>query len=415
MRQIFIIFLLFSTLSFAGENIDIESSSKNTISLDVYQSNGKVLFLYLPSERGFGNGYVPTAQQLAFSGIDVWVADLHESYMISEGRSSIDKFEINDIVEIISIAKTKGYSKVFFITSGRGAKLALRTAFEYQKKYPKSNFISGHIFHSPHLISGAPLLGEEARYIDSAKFSNLPIYIILPQNSTKFLRSKEISNTLKKGGSSVFTHLLRGVSGGFEMRAETSLTETDLKYKSDLTDIYLNATQLMSTVVIPKIVKNISLNKVESKSPLYDPKLIPFQGNPAPPELILSSINDKTIDINDYKGRVVLINFWASWCKPCVKEIPSLVRLYERLSNEPFDILTVNIGEDKKSINEFLNKIKFDLPILLDTNGVAVRDWKVYAYPSNFVLDKQGKIRYAYRGALEWDSDNIVKEFEDLL
>jgi peroxiredoxin len=46
---------------------------------------------------------------------------------------------------------------------------------------------------------------------------------------------------------------------------------------------------------------------------------------------------------------------------------------------------------------------------------VAVRDWKVYAYPSNFVLDKQGKIRYAYRGALEWDSDNIVKEFEDLL
>jgi len=85
------------------------------------------------------------------------------------------------------------------------------------------------------------------------------------------------------------------------------------------------------------------------------------------------------------------------------------------MQSKPFEILTVNIGEDSKVIKEFVNKIKFDLPILMDADGIAVKDWKVYAYPSNYVLDKQGIIRYAYRGALEWDSENIVKTFEDLL
>jgi predicted transcriptional regulator len=85
------------------------------------------------------------------------------------------------------------------------------------------------------------------------------------------------------------------------------------------------------------------------------------------------------------------------------------------MKGEDFEILTVNIGEDKDTINEFVIKVKFDLPILLDKDGIAVNDWKVYAYPSNFILDRYGEIRYAYRGALEWDSDSIVKAIEDLL
>ena len=415
MRLIYIFLLFISTTIYGGESIELDLSSDNIISIDIYPSEGEVLLLYLPSERGFGNGYVPTAQQLAFTGIDVWAVDLHHSYMISKGRSSIDKFDINDLVELVYIADKKGYSKVYFLTSGRGAKLALRTAFKYQQRYPQSKIIAGHIFHSPHLISGSPRLGDDAQYIDSAKKSNLPIYMMLPQNSTKFLRSEEIADILKAGGSSVFTHLLKNVSGGFEMRSESDLTETDLKYKSDLTDIYMRAVKLMSTVTIPAITSNTKLASLEPKSVLYETKLLPFKGSTTPPKLELASILGNTINIKDYKGKVVLINFWASWCKPCVREIPSLVRLRSRMQSKPFEILTVNIGEDSKVIKEFVNKIKFDLPILMDADGIAVKDWKVYAYPSNYVLDKQGIIRYAYRGALEWDSENIVKTFEDLL
>ncbi|MEO1943156.1 MAG: TlpA disulfide reductase family protein, partial [Candidatus Thioglobus sp.] len=303
-----------------------------------------------------------------------------------------------------------------FLTSGRGAKLALRTAFNHQQKYPKSNIIAGHIFHSPHIISGSTSLGEDAQYDDSAMKSNLPIYMIMPQNSTKFLRTEEISNTLKIGGSSVFTHLFRGASGGFERRPEKDLSEEDLRYKRDLSETYMRAIQIMSTVNVPDINRETRLSTSKPKYLLYDPKLLPYKGNKTPPKLELESILGESIDLKDYRGKVVLINFWASWCKPCVKEIPSLVRLKdERMKGEDFEILTVNIGEDKDTINEFVIKVKFDLPILLDKDGIAVNDWKVYAYPSNFILDRYGEIRYAYRGALEWDSDSIVKAIEDLL
>ncbi len=416
MRWFCFLLVLFYSVSYAGEDLEIGLSSGNTISVDSYPSDGEALLVYLPSERGHGNAYVPTVQQLAFLGTDVWVIDLHSSYMIAKSRSSIDKFNIDDLVELVSIAESNNYDKVYFLTSGRGAKLALRTAFNHQQKYPKSNIIAGHIFHSPHIISGSTSLGEDAQYDDSAMKSNLPIYMIMPQNSTKFLRTEEISNTLKIGGSSVFTHLFRGASGGFERRPEKDLSEEDLRYKRDLSETYMRAIQIMSTVNVPDINRETRLSTSKPKYLLYDPKLLPYKGNKTPPKLELESILGESIDLKDYRGKVVLINFWASWCKPCVKEIPSLVRLKdERMKGEDFEILTVNIGEDKDTINEFVIKVKFDLPILLDKDGIAVNDWKVYAYPSNFILDRYGEIRYAYRGALEWDSDSIVKAIEDLL
>ena len=78
---------------------EIDLSSGASINTSIYSSEGETLFLYLPSERGFGKGHIPTVQKLNFYDIDVWIADLHESYMISRTQSSIDKFEVKDIVE----------------------------------------------------------------------------------------------------------------------------------------------------------------------------------------------------------------------------------------------------------------------------------------------------------------------------
>ncbi|MBW5290169.1 MAG: Mobile element protein [Candidatus Ruthia sp. Asou_11_S2] len=130
--------------------------------------------------------------------------------------------------------------------------------------------------------------------------------------------------------------------------------------------------------------------------------------------LKLKSIDGQLLNIKDFDNQVILINFWASWCKPCVKEIPSLVRLQTILKDKPFKILTVNVGESKQEIDAFIKKVKFDLPIMLDHSEQAVKDWGVYAYPSNFLLDKNGKIRYTYRGALEWDAKPIVKTIQSL-
>ena len=407
-------FMLLSSVIFAGEELEVELSSGNNISIDAYVSDGDALFLYLPSERGFGKGHVPTMQQLAFDGYDVWVADLHSSYMVPKYRSSIDRFNIDDLLELIDFAKNKSFKKIFFLTSGRGAQLALKVAYQWQLKNPGSNLLKGHILHSPHLIDGKPSLGNIANYVDIANRSNLPIYMLLPQFGTKYFRGEEIAKQLETGGSSVFIHRLKDVHGGFHMRDVKDLTVVDIKAKDDLSDVYTQAARLMNTVNVSKPLMLNNEIKKPAKVVLSEPVLKPYQGKQNI-KLRLNTFDEKLIDVNEYKDQVVLLNFWASWCKPCVKEIPSLMRLQQQFNQTDFKIITINVGESRKQIIEFMKKVKLELPIMLDTNGKAVKDWGVYAYPSNFLLDKNGVIRYAYRGALEWDSQPIINTIKTLL
>ncbi len=168
---------------------------------------------------------------------------------------------------------------------------------------------------------------------------------------------------------------------------------------------------LMNTVDIPKVMTLKKQTKNSQSLSFDDPVLKPYKGK-SNISLKLKSIDGQLLNIKNFDNQVILINFCVSWCKPCVKEIPSLVRLQTILKDKPFKILTVNVGESKQEIDAFMKKVKFDFLIMLDHSGQAVKDWDVYAYLSNFLLDKNGKIRYTYRGALECDAKPIVKTIQ---
>lgn len=408
------VLVLLSTVIYAGERFELELSSGESISIDGYPAEGDTLYLYLPSERGLTKGYVATAQQLAFENRALWAVDLHSSYMVAPRRSSIDKFNIDDLLELVDYSKQQGFKQLFFIASGRGAQLALKIANQWQSKNPGADYLKGHIFHSPHLIQGRPKLGNEAQYVSIAKASNLPVYLILPQYGTKYFRAEEIINVLKIGGSSVFTHRLKGVNGGFHRRDEKDLSVLSLQAKDALADAYLLASNLLLSIKPPKPLKLKNYDKKIIKFSFSEPELKPYTQQ-HPIDLTLNNLMGEKVSLEQYKGKVVLLNFWASWCRPCVKEIPSLVRLKNNLSQQDFQIITVNVGESKQQIKDFMKKITFDFPILLDDSGVAVKNWGVYAYPSNFLLNRNGKIQYTYRGALEWDSPSILRTISGLL
>ena len=135
---------------------------------------------------------------------------------------------------------------------------------------------------------------------------------------------------------------------------------------------------------------------------------------PAPaPALRLQNLEAKTIDLAQYRGRVVLVNFWATWCPPCRKEFPSLGRVRKLFKPEEFEVLAVNVDEDRATALAFAGSPGF--PILLDTNSKATMTWPIKGLPTSFLIDPQGRLAYSLAGEQEFDDPEVVDAIRDLL
>ena len=112
-----------------------------------------------------------------------------------------------------------------------------------------------------------------------------------------------------------------------------------------------------------------------------------------------------------------MVNFWATYCGPCIKEMPSMARLKQKMADRPFEILAIDMAEEQADIAAFLQRhnIKVNFPILLDMQAEVISSWMVSAVPTTFLVDPQGQIRYALFGAIEWDSDEVLDTINKLL
>ncbi len=117
----------------------------------------------------------------------------------------------------------------------------------------------------------------------------------------------------------------------------------------------------------------------------------------------------------DYRGKVVLLNFWASWCPPCLREMPSMERLREKMAGRPLEIVAVDSAETPVEVNAYLSRMPLGFPILLDPDGSNTRRWKVFALPTSFLLDAEGRVRYVLTGPTEWDEGEALQVIDALL
>lgn len=133
--------------------------------------------------------------------------------------------------------------------------------------------------------------------------------------------------------------------------------------------------------------------------------------------LKLTDLDGRSHDLSEYKGKVVLVNFWATWCPPCRAEMPSMQRLKQKMAAKPFVIVAVDMAETPQQIRAFTQQMQppIDFTILLDKDGRALKDWKVFVFPTSYILDRQGKIRYSLLGSTEWDDPATLKAIESLL
>ena len=135
----------------------------------------------------------------------------------------------------------------------------------------------------------------------------------------------------------------------------------------------------------------------------------------AAPDFTLHAMGGPNLRLKEQRGRVVMVNFWATWCGPCRQEMPQLNRLYEKYKSSGFVLLGVNVDDDVAKATEVAGKLGVTFPVLLDTEKTVSKLYDLNTMPSTVIIDREGKVRYVHRGYLAGYEDNYEKQIRELL
>ena len=136
-------------------------------------------------------------------------------------------------------------------------------------------------------------------------------------------------------------------------------------------------------------------------------------GTPAP-DFTFPGLDEKMVSLSDYRGKVVLVNIWATWCPPCVEEMPSMEKLYRKFKGQNFEILAVSIDEPGlEAVAPFMKKSNLTFPALIDSEGTIKAVYGVTGIPESFIVDKQGILIKKIVGPVDWASPAIFRFFSE--
>lgn len=140
------------------------------------------------------------------------------------------------------------------------------------------------------------------------------------------------------------------------------------------------------------------------------------QKGPIAPNFTLQGLDGRMASLSDYKGKVVLLNIWATWCPPCVSETPSLDKLNKMFEDEDFVLLAVSIDEGgAKTVENFMEKRHLSFPVLLDTESRVARLYRTTGVPESFIIRKDGIIDNKIEGAIDWTAPKVIEYFQNLM
>ena len=133
------------------------------------------------------------------------------------------------------------------------------------------------------------------------------------------------------------------------------------------------------------------------------------------PDFELHDLNNKIRKLSEFRGHVVAVNFWATWCPPCRRELPSMQHTFAALQKQGFMIVGVNVGENWDTVAPFLEDFSLKYPIVLDTDSSAMSQWDIMGLPTTFIVDKQGRITHRINGGRDWDNPEFRKRLKAVI
>lgn len=142
--------------------------------------------------------------------------------------------------------------------------------------------------------------------------------------------------------------------------------------------------------------------------------LSPVRNQVAAPDFRLSGLDGKEYRLSQFRGKVVVVNFWATWCPPCIEEMPSLQRASEILGKEGIEVLGIAVGQTEKQVRDFMETNLIEFPLLPDRNSEVMGKWPSHALPTTFVVDPQGRLAFRAVGGRDWADPEILDSIRAL-
>ena len=149
---------------------------------------------------------------------------------------------------------------------------------------------------------------------------------------------------------------------------------------------------------------------------LHGFRMVTFKRSIAAPRFMLNNLNGDTVKLEQFRGDYILLNFWATWCPPCVKEMPSMERLQQKFKDKGIQVVAISLDKEPQAkVAAFVARLNLSFPILLDPVGIVSDPYGANALPSTFILNPEGRVIAAAKGERDWYSEEAISYFDELL
>jgi len=394
----------------AQTEVNIPSSDDSDFTLTRFGANGDYLMLWIAPEYGLRAAHAELATRLAERGIEVWLVNLLENLFMTQNTLSQRQLNGAYAAELAALIHARTNKRIFLVGDSYAAATALRAARLVQQQQPATPWLAGAILFTPFTYASIPPLGQAPDFMPIVDATNIPLMIYQSRKSLTTVHFDELLSRLRAHGNPVYTKMLPNITSLFyDEPASPEMRQSANSVAATLARL----APLLATHAVPQQAIALAHDNATKASGI-DIYLRPYEGNIRPGVIDLLDVDGQRFRRDNFSNKVTLINFWATWCPPCVEEIPSLNRLQQAMQGQPFELISINYAEDPVTVSAFMRKVNVEFPVLMDITGEYARRWNVITYPSTFVLDTRGVIRYGVNAAIAWDDAQVIERLSEL-
>ena len=402
------LFLALNTLPAVAEEFSLVIQ-ENEINIETMPAEGDFLVIWLVDHGEERPQFEMMLKAINNGGSEIWRIDLLADYFIPRSSENVRTLPGDGIAALLTAAHLRTSKQIILVAYDRMSLPLLRGVRQWQIDYQGPSRLAGAVLFYPNLFGPPPMAGQEPELDPIVWSINVPVVVYQPALGPHRWRLSEVMTALWAGGSPAFSYIVPDVRDWFFMHPpdqdplERTATEA-------VPDNLRRLSLLLSG--LPKPLKPAELTGRQAVSaPVRG--LVPIIPRiPAPPFYLVNTGSER-VHLKDYRGRVTLVNFWATWCPPCVAEMSEIEELYKKYGHRVAFMLVTS--EKPEVVNAFMEKNQYQMPVFYLAGIQAPEALSFKGYPTTFIISRDGHVVSKKTGAANWNSKATQKIFEELL